>query len=148
MTAKREAMTLEQLCDMVRAAATPQNAVLVDDHVLTLWADARDALSRAAEPVGWLSDEDIADLQTNRTDEEGVDAIECFLWREQAHEQLRAIYAHPPEPARDAAIWKLAFINERARTYQSKGMKIEQARIHAEADAAHGLIAMAQESGE
>lgn len=57
------------------------------------------------------------------------------------------LYTHPPEPARDAALWKLAFINERARTYQSKGMKIEQARIHAETDAAHGLIAMVQESG-
>jgi len=44
-----------------------------------------------------------------------------------------------------AEAWKQAFTIERQRLYISQGMKIEQARIHAETDAA---IAAQQAEGE
>jgi hypothetical protein len=40
------------------------------------------------------------------------------------------------------SIWKQAFIDERARTYRAESMKIEQARIHAETDAALADISL------
>lgn len=51
-------------------------------------------------------------------------------------------------PAPDLNAWRAAFIAERANRYRDGGMKIEQARIHAETDAARmAVLAAAQQQG-
>lgn len=57
---------------------------------------------------------------------------------------------HVPAPEQPAAVddltnaWRAAFVEERATRYREGGMKIEQARIHAETDAAR-IAALAQQ---
>lgn len=137
MTTERDAMTLEQVRDRLQVMFQEGRRITSLTFIGRM-VDAIDArLSRTAEPVGYI---------TTNGEFFGY-ALRPNSGTPFCPKERTDVFAHPPEPARDAATWKLAFINERARTYQSKGMKIEQARIHAETDAAHGLIAMAQESG-
>lgn len=47
----------------------------------------------------------------------------------------------------DAERWRQAFVDERASRYRADGMKIEQARIHAETDAEVAAIDQARGKG-
>src|SRR5690606_4136932 len=47
----------------------------------------------------------------------------------------------------DAERWRQAFVNERASRYRADGMKVEQARIHAETDAVVAAIDQARGKG-
>lgn len=48
----------------------------------------------------------------------------------------------------DAEFWKKAWVEERARAYRREGMRVEQAKIHAETDAASALAAAAKGVGK
>src|SRR5690606_38592246 len=47
----------------------------------------------------------------------------------------------------DAERWRQAFVDERASRYRADGMKVEQARIHAETDAVVAAIDQARRKG-
>ena len=53
----------------------------------------------------------------------------------------------PPAQGFDAEFWKKAWVEERARAYRREGMTVEQAKIHAETDAASALAAAAKGVG-
>jgi len=52
------------------------------------------------------------------------------------------------EAREDAERWRQAFVDERASRYRADGMKIEQARIHAETDAEVGRLAIVRIAAE
>lgn len=56
--------------------------------------------------------------------------------RERMRAALQAALAHQPAAVDDLNAWRAAFVEERATRYREGGMAIEQARIHAETDAA------------
>lgn len=109
--------------------------------MLNAFADLLETREKAV-PVAWR-----ADWPGWRQYHDEMDPLP-ESWDDNAPEIL-PLYTNP-QPAQDARriqVWRQAFIDERARSYVVDGMKIEQARIHAETDAAHAEAAMAKESG-
>ena len=83
-------------------------------------------------------------------DEDGTEVGVSRQACDEAADVIESLAAAPQPPAEDVRrvqVWRQAFIDERARRYIADGMKIEQARIHAETDAAHADAALAKESG-
>ena len=67
-----------------------------------------------------------------RHKERDYDPRGCGAWQD----VVEALTA----PRVDAERWRQAFVNERAGHYRADGMKVEQARIHAETDAVVAAI--------
>ncbi|HEX5354331.1 MAG TPA: hypothetical protein VFW60_09640, partial [Rhodanobacteraceae bacterium] len=162
-----EAMTLEQVRDLLRNGG-PWVFTWVNGHGYTFddIADAIDArLSRAAEPVvwQWRSPPGTRDVwhDCTRSEYEAAKANGYFTDATGFNWPCitRALYAHPPEPARDAALraliktWRIRSEKNYAQHKRTNtGFNVDwesYGRAEALSDCADELdAAMAQESGD